>query len=38
LRAHVPDYPLVALEDGIEHTYRAFKKLVESGQVTALPG
>jgi nucleoside-diphosphate-sugar epimerase len=38
LRGHVPDYPLVTLEDGIEHTYHAFKQLVENGQVTALPG
>ena len=38
LRAHVPDYPLVTLEDGIEDTYRAFKQLVANGQLTELPG
>jgi nucleoside-diphosphate-sugar epimerase len=38
LRAHVPDYPLVSLENGIEDTYCAFKQLVANGQVIALPG
>lgn len=38
LRAHVPDYPLVTLESGIEDTYRAFRQLAENGQLNALPG
>lgn len=33
-RAHVPDYPVVTLEDGIETTYKAFRKLIESGQIS----
>lgn len=37
LRAHVPNYPLVTLENGIEDTYRAFKELGASGQLTELP-
>jgi nucleoside-diphosphate-sugar epimerase len=38
LRAHVPDYPSVSLQEGIEDTHRAFKLLIESGQLTQMPG
>ena len=38
LRAHVPDYPSVSLQEGIEDTHRAFKLLAESGQLTQMPG
>ena len=38
LRAHVPDYPLIILENGIKDTYRAFKELSAKGQLTELPG
>lgn len=37
LRAHVPDYPSVTLEEGIEATYRAFKQLLGEGRLTRLP-
>lgn len=38
LRAHVPDYPEVSLEDGIADTLRAFQMLAAEGRLTGLPG
>ena len=38
IRGHLPEYPEVSLETGIEATYRAFRQLSEEGRLTALPG
>jgi len=38
LRAHVPDYPAVSLQDGINDTYKAFCQLKEEGRMPSLPG
>ena len=35
LRAHVGDYPSIAVRDGIETTYRAFTRLVAEGRLDA---
>lgn len=37
LRAHVPDYPTISIEDGIEATYAAFAQLHRDGRLTSLP-
>ncbi|MEO9779819.1 MAG: SDR family oxidoreductase [Sedimentitalea sp.] len=38
LRAHTLEYPSISLQDGIQDTHRAFKQLIESGQLTQMPG
>lgn len=38
LRAHVPEYPTITIEDGIKDTYAAFKELYNKGRLTSLPG
>ena len=38
LRAHVPEYPTISIEEGINDTYAAFKALQNEGRLTALPG
>ena len=35
LRAHVGDYPSIAVRDGIETTFRAFTQLVAEGRMDA---
>lgn len=37
LRAHVPEYPTIAIDDGIKATYAAFKDLHSNGRLTILP-
>ncbi len=38
LRAHVPEYPAISVEDGIEATWRAFTELKSQGRLPPLPG
>ncbi|RMF39110.1 MAG: SDR family oxidoreductase, partial [Alphaproteobacteria bacterium] len=38
IRAHLPDYPSVTPEEGIEATWRAFRQLAEEGRLPLLPG
>ncbi|NND92161.1 MAG: NAD(P)-dependent oxidoreductase, partial [Granulosicoccus sp.] len=38
LRAHVPEYPTITVEEGIRATYKAFKALREEGRLDSLPG
>ncbi len=38
LRAHVPSYPTVSLQDGISDSFRAFQQLVKEGRLSGLPG
>ena len=37
LRAHVPDYPSISLEEGVKVTFEAFTRLKEEGRLTSLP-
>lgn len=37
LRAHVPDYPSISLDEGISDTLKAFKKLKAEGRLDSLP-
>ncbi|MDB4222638.1 NAD(P)-dependent oxidoreductase [Granulosicoccus sp.] len=37
LRAHVPEYPTISIDEGIKATYTAFKELHNDGQLTSLP-
>lgn len=38
IRGHLPKYPEVSLEAGVDATYRAFRQLFSEGRLTALPG
>jgi nucleoside-diphosphate-sugar epimerase len=37
LRAHVPEYPTVSINEGIKDTFSAFKQLHSEGRLTVLP-
>lgn len=37
LRNHVPDYPVIGVEQGIDDTWRAFKELHRAGRMPLLP-
>ena len=37
IRAHVPDYPTISVEQGVRDTIRAFKLLQEEGRLPNLP-
>lgn len=37
LRAHLPDYPAISVEDGITATWQAFKQLQSEGRLPPLP-